>query len=174
MVSYGPGSKESQLVSLERLWNEAQVHRDSQALATMIGDKFVDTEWDGEVSDRGKFLADIADPKFEATSLTIEDVKVNLFQNTAVVTGTYRAKGSYRGKSYKHVGRFTDTWVFADAMWQCGRATPAFSRSKEGAAFGRNRHLGSLLGYFAPRSWPRFSTALSCPRALPADQTPAR
>ncbi|HXX28634.1 MAG TPA: nuclear transport factor 2 family protein, partial [Terriglobales bacterium] len=77
-VSYNPGSQESQLVSLERLWNEAQVDRDSQALATMIGDKFVDTEWDGEVSDRGKFLADIADPKFEATSLTIEDVKVNL------------------------------------------------------------------------------------------------
>jgi ketosteroid isomerase-like protein len=118
-VSYSPGSQESQLISLERLWNEAQVHRDSQALASMIGDKFVDTEWDGEVSDRGKFLADIADPKFEATSLTMQDVKVNLFQNTAVVTGTYHAKGSYQGKSYDHVGRFTDTWVYADAKWQC-------------------------------------------------------
>jgi len=118
-VSYSPGSQESQLVSLERLWNEAQVHRDSQALATMISDKFVDTEWDGEVNDRGKFLADIADPKFEATSLTMQDVKVNLFQNTAVVTGTYHAKGSYQGKSYDHLGRFTDTWVFADQKWQC-------------------------------------------------------
>jgi ketosteroid isomerase-like protein len=118
-VSYSPGSQESQLVSLERLWNEAQVHRDSQALASMIADKFVDTEWDGEVNDRGKFLADIADPKFEATSLTMQDVKVNLFQSTAVVTGTYHAKGSYQGKSYDHVGRFTDTWVYADQKWQC-------------------------------------------------------
>jgi len=118
-VSYSPGSQESQLIALERLWNEAQVHRDSQALASMIGDKFVDSEWDGEVSDRGEFLADIADPKFEATSLTMQDVKVNLFQNTAVVTGTYHAKGSYQGKSYDHVGRFTDTWVYTDAKWQC-------------------------------------------------------
>jgi ketosteroid isomerase-like protein len=118
-VSYSPGSQQSQLISLERLWNEAQVHRDSQALASMIADKFVDTEWDGEVSDRGKFLTDIADPKFEATSLTMQDVKVNLFQNTAVVTGTYRAKGSYQGKSYDHVGRFSDTWVSADGKWQC-------------------------------------------------------
>jgi len=118
-VSYSPGSQQSQLISLERLWNEAQVHRDSQALASMIADKFVDTEWDGEVSDRGEFLADIADPKFEATSLTMQDVKVNLFQNTAVVTGTYHAKGSYQGKPYDHVGRFTDTWVYADQKWQC-------------------------------------------------------
>jgi hypothetical protein len=103
----------------QRLRNEAQVHRDTQALASMIGDKFVDTEWDGEVSDRGKFLADIADPKFEATSLTMQDVRVNFFQNTALDTGTYHAKGSYQGKSYDHVGRFTDTWVFADAKGQC-------------------------------------------------------
>jgi hypothetical protein len=118
-VSYSPGSRESQLVSLERLWNEAQVHRDSQALGSMIADKFVNTEWDGEVSDRGRFLADIANPKFESTSLTIQDVKVTLFQSTAVVTGTYHSKGSYVNKSYDHLGRFTDTWVFADGKWQC-------------------------------------------------------
>jgi len=118
-VSYGAGSQESQLVSLERMWSEALVHRDSQALATMIADKFVNTEWNGEVSDRGKFLADIAEPKFDATSLTIQDVKVTLFSNVAVVIGTYHAKGGYQGKSYDHLGRFTDTWVFADARWQC-------------------------------------------------------
>src|SRR5271170_429986 len=51
-------SRERQLIALEHLWNEAQVNRDSQALAGMIGDKFVNTEWDGEVSERGRFLAD--------------------------------------------------------------------------------------------------------------------
>jgi len=118
-VSYSAGSPESQLVSLERLWSEALVHRDSQALASMIADKFVNTEWNGEVSDRGKFLANIADPKFDATSLTIQDMKVTLTSNVAVVIGTYHAKGSYMNKSYDHLGRFTDTWVFADARWQC-------------------------------------------------------
>jgi ketosteroid isomerase-like protein len=118
-VSYGTGSQESQLVSLERMWSEALVHRDSQAVATMIADKFVNTEWNGEVSDRGKYLANIAEPKFDAAALTIQDVKVTLLSNVAVVIGTYHAKGSYQGKSYDHVGRFTDTWVFADARWQC-------------------------------------------------------
>ena len=112
--------QESRLVALERLWNEAQVSRDSNALAGMIGDKFVNTEWDGEVTERGTFLADIADPEFNVMGLNIQDVKVNFFHSdTAVVTGSYRTKGTYKGQPYDHRGRFTDTWVFDGGRWQC-------------------------------------------------------
>jgi uncharacterized protein DUF4440 len=107
------------LIALEHLWNEAQVHRDQHALQGMIADTFVDTEWDGEVSERGKFLADIKDPKFKPTLVAIQDLKVNLYQNTGVVTGSYHTQGSYNGKPYDHVGRFTDTWVLRDGIWQC-------------------------------------------------------
>ena len=112
-------TQELRLLALERLWNEAQVSRDSNALASMIGDKFVNTEWDGEVSERGKFLAGIADPLFKPTALNIQEVKVNLFHETAIVTGVYRTKGTYEGKPYDHVGRFTDTWVYDNDKWQC-------------------------------------------------------
>jgi hypothetical protein len=110
---------ESKLIALEHLWNEAQVHRDSGALGDLIGDRFVNTEYDGEVSDRAKFLADIADPQFKPISVTIQDVKVILYQQTAVVAGVYHTKGSYQGKPYEHAGRFTDTWVFEKSKWQC-------------------------------------------------------
>jgi len=114
-----PHAREHQLIALERLWNEAQVNRDASALANMIGDKFVNTEWDGEVSERGKFLADIADPRFNVSMLNIQDVKVILYNDTAVVAGIYHTKGTYQGKPYEHVGRFTDTWILQDARWQC-------------------------------------------------------
>ena len=29
------------------------------------------------------------------------------------------AKGTYQGKPYNHVGRFTDTWVLDLGKWQC-------------------------------------------------------
>ena len=112
-------SREQQLIALEHLWNEAQVSRDSSALANMIGDKFVNTEWDGQVSERGKFLADIADPQFKPSMLNIQDVKVIQYKDAAVVAGIYHTKGTYQGKPYDHVGRFTDTWVFQDSRWQC-------------------------------------------------------
>lgn len=112
-------SQPTKLLFMERLWNEAQVNRDARALDAMLGANFVNTEYDGEVSDRATFLAGIRDPQFNLASLTIQDTKVSMYGDSAVVTGTYRTKGTYLGKPYEHVGRFTDTWVFADGRWQC-------------------------------------------------------
>src|SRR6267154_2350100 len=57
-------SQQAKLLVMEHLWNEAQVNRDARALDFMIGATFVNTEYDGEVSDKAKFLADIKDPQF--------------------------------------------------------------------------------------------------------------
>ena len=112
-------SQQTKLLVMEHLWNEAQVNRDSRALDGMIGAEFVNTEYDGEVSDKPKFLADIRDPQFKPTSLTIQDLKVSMYADSAVVVGIYHTKGSYQNKPYEHVGRFTDTWVFTEGRWQC-------------------------------------------------------
>jgi ketosteroid isomerase-like protein len=114
-----PSPDAGNLVALERMWNEAQVNRDVPAIASMIGDRFINTEFDGEVSDRGKFLSDFADPKFELTFMNIQDVKVEVYGNAAVVTGTYHTKGTYGGKPYDHIGRFTDTWILQNGKWLC-------------------------------------------------------
>ena len=112
-------AQENKLVVLERLWNDAQVHRDARALEVLIADRFINTEYDGEVSDREKFLADIKDPEFKPSALNIRDVKVNLYRDTAVVTGIYQTKGTYGAKPYEHTGRFTDTWIFENGRWLC-------------------------------------------------------
>jgi len=112
-------AKKATLIALERLWNQAQLDRDARGIATMIGDRFVNTEFNGEVSNRGKFLADFADPKFQPSMMSIQNVEVNFYGNTAIVTGDYHTKGMYGGKPYEHFGRFTDTWVYQDAKWLC-------------------------------------------------------
>jgi ketosteroid isomerase-like protein len=111
--------RESKLLVLEHLWNEAQVNRDSSALDALVSSRFVNTEWDGELTNKQKFLAEIKDPSFKPTVLNIHDVKMNFFGDTAVVTGVYRTQGRYQGKPYDHVGRFTDTWVQDLGKWQC-------------------------------------------------------
>ena len=100
--------------------NQAQVDRDSAAISTMIGDHFVNTEFNGEVSNQGKFLADFADPpKFKPSLMNIQNVEVEMYGTTAVVTGDYHTKGTSRGKLYEHLGRFTDTWVYEEGKWLC-------------------------------------------------------
>jgi len=111
--------RETKLLILERMWNEAQVNRDSSALDALVSSRFVNTEWDGEVSDKQRFLADIRDPRYKPTLATVQDMKTNFFGDTAVITGTYHTQGTYQGKPYDHVGRFTDTWVFDSGKWQC-------------------------------------------------------
>jgi len=115
----GDDSQQTKLVIMEHLWNEAQVNRDAGVLDAMIGDSFVNTEYDGEVSGKAKFLADIKDPQFKPTSLTIQELKVTMYADAAVVIGSYHAKGTYQGKPYEHIGRFTDTWVYTRGRWQC-------------------------------------------------------
>src|SRR5436305_5131787 len=111
--------RESKLLVLEHLWNEAQVHRDSAALDALVSSRFVNTEWDGDISDKQRFLADIKDPLFKPTLANISDVKMNFFGDTAVITGVYHTQGPYISKPYDHTGRFTDTWVFDMGKWQC-------------------------------------------------------
>jgi len=110
---------ESKLMILEHIWNEAQVNRDDRALQELVSERFVNTEYDGEVSDKHKFLADIHDPQYKPSLMNIDDVKVRLFHDAAVVTGNYHVKGTYQSKPYDHQGRFTDTWFFENGHWQC-------------------------------------------------------
>ncbi|HET7209808.1 MAG TPA: nuclear transport factor 2 family protein [Terriglobales bacterium] len=114
-----PSAEQNKLIALERMWNEAQVNRDGNAIASMIADTFVNTEFDGEVSDRGKFIADIRDPKFQPSFMTIDDVKVNVYNSAAIITGVYHTKGTYAGRPYDHIGRFTDSWIYDGGKWLC-------------------------------------------------------
>jgi hypothetical protein len=114
-----PEHSEQNLIALEKMWNQAQLTRDSAALEHLVGSRFINTEWDGEVSNRKKFLADIKDPLYKPTTMSIQDVSVEIYGNTAIVAGVYHTKGSYAGKPYDHVGRFTDTWIYDYDKWQC-------------------------------------------------------
>ncbi|HXW99895.1 MAG TPA: nuclear transport factor 2 family protein [Candidatus Acidoferrales bacterium] len=119
MAAQQADPREGKILVLERLWNEAQVNRDAPALDAMVAERFVNTEYDGEVSDKTKFLSDIRDPQFKPSSATIQDLKVTFFGDTAIVIGTYHTKGTYQGKPYDHFGRFTDTWIQQLGKWQC-------------------------------------------------------
>jgi len=110
---------EGKLIALERMWNQAQLMHDSGALQDLIGDHFLSTEWDGQLSSREQFLADIRDPKFKPSTMSIQDLKVEFYGETAIVVGIYHTKGLYNGKAYDHVGRFTDTWIRQNAAWKC-------------------------------------------------------
>jgi hypothetical protein len=110
---------ESRLIALENAWNQAQLHHDAKALDSLVGPKFIYTDTDGTVMNKAQFLADAQDPSYQATLVTNDNVKVDLYPNAAVVSGTYHTKGTYKGKPFNHYGRFTDMWIYQNSEWQC-------------------------------------------------------
>lgn len=110
---------ESTILALENAWNQAQLHHNSTAVARMLPDTFIYTDYDGTVMNKTQFLADLKDTSYQATMVANEDVKVFTYDGAAVVIGTYHTKGKYKGQPFEHWGRFTDTWVFQNKLWQC-------------------------------------------------------
>jgi hypothetical protein len=110
---------ESKILALENAWNQAQLHHDAAALDQLLPATFVNTDYDGTVMNKAQFLADLKDSAYQASLVVNQDVKIYSYNNAAVVTGTYHTKGKYKGKPFEHWGRFTDTWLFQDGIWQC-------------------------------------------------------
>jgi len=111
---------ESKILAMENAWNLAQKDHDSKALDALVADTFVNTDWDGTVSNKAEFLADARDTSYKFDSVGNTNVSVFFYNgNTAVVTGTYHTTGTHKGKPFDSHGRFTDTWVQLNGKWLC-------------------------------------------------------
>ena len=113
------GSAEAEVIALEKSWNYAELRHDPAALARLMSDDLVLTEPDGSVIGKGEEVAFTADPDAHFEILESEDMKVRVHGNVAVATGAYHEKGTFRGKSFEHRGRFTDTWVRDNGTLRC-------------------------------------------------------
>lgn len=109
----------SKLIAIENAWNQAQIHRDGEALNKLVADTFVYTDTDGTVMNKSKFIADSKDPSVQTSMVANDDVSVSFYPGVAVVTGAYHAKGTNRGRPFDHHGRFTDTWILTSGQWVC-------------------------------------------------------
>jgi len=110
---------ESKLLAMENAWNLAQKDHDAKALEALVAETFVNTDWDGTVSNKAQFLADAKDTAFKFESVGNTNVSVFIYGNAAVVAGTYHTTGTHNGKAFDSHGRFTDTWVQIDGKWKC-------------------------------------------------------
>jgi hypothetical protein len=72
-------AEKTKLIALENAWNQAQIHRDGQALDSLLADTFVYTDWDGTVMNKSRFIADIKDPTVETTLVANEGVDVYFY-----------------------------------------------------------------------------------------------
>ena len=110
---------EKAISGLEYKWSEAQKLGNAQVVAPMLADSFVNTDADGETSGKPQLLSNLKGGKWEVNG--IGDVKVKVYGDTAVATGSWQGKGvDGDGTRIDRSERWTDTWVkMPNGNWQC-------------------------------------------------------
>jgi ketosteroid isomerase-like protein len=114
----------SKVLALEQLWNQAEGVNDLRALDTLFDNRLVYVEADGSLMTKAEFLARAKSAHME--QVTTQAMTVQVFGETAIVTGTYLVKEFKEGKSVQRRGRFVDAWVRHGQAWVCvaAQATP--------------------------------------------------
>jgi len=109
----------SQVLSLERLWNQAYKAGDTRALASMLDNSLVLVEDDGSLKTKAEFLASIKGPTANEEQVAPESLTVRVFDKTAIAIGVIAVKVKQNGKTVTRRERFIDTWMNRNGTWVC-------------------------------------------------------
>jgi len=108
---------EREIEDLEEARNQAVLHRDVTALDRMTSDDYTFITLKGELRTKADILKGFASGSFHYESRQISDLKVRVYDDTAVVTGRSVQKGMENGKDYSGDYRFTRVYVNENGRW---------------------------------------------------------
>lgn len=114
-----PADDETQLIQLERAWNQAEASSDPAAITSLFEDSLVYVDYDGSLMNKSDYLRSVGNPAAKPDHLYDEGMKAYIYGATGVVSGVYRETGTTKGKPYTRRARFTDTWVKRNNQWKC-------------------------------------------------------
>ena len=92
--------------------------KDTAALDPMLADEFVYRTHFGAEADKAEFLKSIASFPMKIVSLRGEELNVNIYGETAVITGVQLAEAlPPEGETEESAVAFTDVFVRRDGRW---------------------------------------------------------
>ena len=96
----------------------AQIAADTIALRGIYADDFLGIGPTGVVRNKAEVIADFTTHSLTYQSITTAEVRVRVYENTAVETGRSTMVGKDKGKDVPRENRFTRVWVMTDGRWQ--------------------------------------------------------
>jgi uncharacterized protein (TIGR02246 family) len=129
LASIAPGQEqnanEDQKSSVEQairqLDNErirAQIGADAVALDRIYADDFIGVGPSGTVRTKAEVISDFTSGNLKFQSITTDEVRVRVYENTAVETGLSTMVGQDKGEAVPRDTRFTRVWVKQQGSWR--------------------------------------------------------
>jgi ketosteroid isomerase-like protein len=117
----GVAQNESVEETIRKLDNEriqAQIHADAVALNRIYSDDFIGVGPSGTVRTKPQVISDFTSGDLKFQSITTNEVKVRVYENTAVETGLSTMLGQDKGKAVPRETRFTRVWIKQEGRWR--------------------------------------------------------
>ena len=114
------GKPEQELLQIENDWCTADLKQDAAILGRILTGDFTGVDSRGTTDTKESYLASYKDKTSTTTACANSNMKVRVFGDAAVVTGTVTSSGTRKGVAFKDRQiLFTDTFVRRDGRWQC-------------------------------------------------------
>jgi ketosteroid isomerase-like protein len=112
-------SAEQDLIKLENEWADAWVKSDVVLFDRIMADGYTWISPWGEVVTKADNLALVKSGEDVIISWVLDEMKVRVYGDAAVVTGCDAIKETYKGEDVSSQNRWTHTWVKRAGRWQC-------------------------------------------------------
>ena len=111
-------SPEQAIRQIETDWANAEVKADLAAIDRIEAPDWQLSDPEGNVSTKAEADADLKSGALKLMSFKIDDLKVRIFGDTAIVHGLETEKSSYKGDDTSGQYRFTDVFVKRGGVWR--------------------------------------------------------
>jgi ketosteroid isomerase-like protein len=111
-------TKQEELINLEHETARAMQWGNGALFRRIYGDDFVGISPSGQVKDKASWISSIENSGMKYSSFVASDIRVRMFQDTAVVTCLWSVRGTRDGQPYSKQLRVTHVYVYGQRGWQ--------------------------------------------------------
>jgi ketosteroid isomerase-like protein len=116
-LSFGQ-SVEQTLKQLEHYWSQASLKKDIPTLDKIIADDWVSIDFQGRTITKAETIANLKSGSPATQAAGIGEMKVRVFGDSAIVTGSDTEKSTLKGKAVIDKYLWTDVFVKREGRWQ--------------------------------------------------------
>ena len=118
------GHVKEELLQFGRDWDEAIAANDVERMSEYMDDGWV-IVGPGGITTRENFLTSIRSGDLHHTKMDFEDVRVEVYDDTGIVTSKGISAGNYKGNAFSSNEWTTSVYIRRDGKWACVLTTLA-------------------------------------------------
>jgi len=111
-------AKQEELINLEQETARAMQWNNGALFRRIYGDDFVGVLPSGQVKDKNGWIASIENSGLKYDSFIASDIRVRMFEDTAVVTCLWSSRGTHGDQHFSKQYRVTHVYIYGQRGWQ--------------------------------------------------------